>query len=90
MMVSTSTVLGGLLLIAAGIFQWTPLKKACLVHCRSPIHFFVQEWKDGKWGTLVRLVAFLLAAQEAYAVTDAFPELVSIYRLLGDPALVLR
>ena len=53
MMVSTSTVLGGLLLIAAGIFQWTPLKKACLVHCRSPIHFFVQEWKDGKWGALV-------------------------------------
>ena len=53
MMVSTSTVLGGLLLIGAGIFQWTPLKKACLVHCRSPIHFFVAEWKDGKWGALV-------------------------------------
>src|SRR5437763_10084190 len=32
MMVSTSPVLGGLLLIAAGAFQWSPLKRACLNH----------------------------------------------------------
>src|SRR4051812_14843978 len=34
MMVSTSPLLGGLLLIAAGAFQWSPLKRACLSHCR--------------------------------------------------------
>ena len=52
MMVSTSRVVGGGLLIAAGIFQWTPLKRACLVHCRSPLHFFMSKWRDGTSGAL--------------------------------------
>ena len=52
MMVSTSSLVGGFLLISAGIFQWTPLKKACLVHCRSPLHFFMTEWRDGTGGAL--------------------------------------
>lgn len=39
MMESESDVLGGLLLIAAGIFQWTPLKDSCLAHCRAPLAF---------------------------------------------------
>ena len=41
---------GGALLIAAGLFQWTPLKHACLNHCRSPIGFFVRNWRDGTVG----------------------------------------
>ena len=41
MMVSTSPILGGVLLIGAGIFQFTPLKYACLSHCRSPLSFFM-------------------------------------------------
>lgn len=52
MMVSTSTVLGGSLLVAAGLFQVTPLKTACLRHCRSPLHFFMGEWREGKRGAL--------------------------------------
>ena len=52
MMVSTSRVVGGGLLIAAGVFQWTPLKRACLVHCRSPLHFFMTEWRAGASGAL--------------------------------------
>ncbi len=44
---------GGLLLLAAGIFQWTSLKRACLNHCRSPFHFFSTEWREGTWGALV-------------------------------------
>jgi predicted metal-binding membrane protein len=52
-MVSTSSVLGGVLLVAAGIFQWTPLKHACLAHCRSPLGFFMTNWRDGTAGTLV-------------------------------------
>jgi predicted metal-binding membrane protein len=38
----TATVtprLGGALLIAAGLYQWTPLKDACLAHCQSPLRF---------------------------------------------------
>ena len=39
MMVSTSPFLGGTLLLAAGIYEWTPLKYVCLSHCRTPWAF---------------------------------------------------
>ena len=42
--------IGGLLLIAAGIFQWSPLKRTCLDHCRSPLTFLTQNWRDGVLG----------------------------------------
>lgn len=48
MMVSASPLLGGLLLIAAGLFQWTPIKQACLRYCRSPLGFLTVEWREGK------------------------------------------
>ncbi|HSH74218.1 MAG TPA: DUF2182 domain-containing protein [Longimicrobiales bacterium] len=52
MMVATSPLLGGGLLAAAGVFQFTPLKRTCLRHCRSPLHFLLGEWDDGEWGAL--------------------------------------
>ena len=52
MMVSSSPILGGILLLAAGIFQWTPLKYACLRHCRSPLGFLMTEWREGRRGAL--------------------------------------
>jgi predicted metal-binding membrane protein len=53
MMVSTSPVLGGLLLIAAGLYQWTPYKDVCLNHCRSPLHFLMHHWRKGVGGAFV-------------------------------------
>jgi predicted metal-binding membrane protein len=50
MMVSTSVILGGVLFIAAGIYQWTPLKYACLKNCRSPLSFIMQHWQPGQAG----------------------------------------
>jgi predicted metal-binding membrane protein len=50
MMVSSSRMLGRILLVAAGIFQWTPLKNACLRQCRSPLGFLLTEWRDGRGG----------------------------------------
>jgi predicted metal-binding membrane protein len=52
MMVSTSSVLGGVVLVAAGVFQWTTLKHACLRNCRSPIAFIMTSWRDGVRGAL--------------------------------------
>jgi predicted metal-binding membrane protein len=52
MMVSTSLLLGAGLLIAAGIYQLTPLKHACLRHCRSPIFFISHHWRPGNLGAL--------------------------------------
>ena len=51
-MVGTSPVLGGLLLISAGLFQFTSLKGACLSHCRSPLGFVMSHWRDGPVGAL--------------------------------------
>jgi len=50
MMVSKSAMLSGGLLIAAGIYQWLPLKQTCLAHCRSPVDFFMTSWRNGKGG----------------------------------------
>ncbi len=50
--VSESALFGGALLIAAGIFQWTPLKHACLARCRSPFAFLMTEWRSGDRGAL--------------------------------------
>ncbi|HJT44504.1 MAG TPA: DUF2182 domain-containing protein [Rhizomicrobium sp.] len=41
-MASANDILGGLTLIAAGAYQWTPLKDRCLTNCRSPL-FFLQH-----------------------------------------------
>ena len=46
-------VVGGLILIAAGVYQLTPLKRACLVRCQSPLAFVLNEWRDGTGGALV-------------------------------------
>lgn len=43
MMQTSSHVLGGALLIVAGLYQWTPLKDACLSHCQSPLAFILNH-----------------------------------------------
>lgn len=53
MMEPTSRVLAALLFIAAGLYQWSPLKRACLAFCRSPLGFVIAEWRDGARGALV-------------------------------------
>ena len=41
------------LLIIVGVYQLTPLKSACLEHCRSPAHFLSRHWRPGSWGAFV-------------------------------------
>lgn len=38
------------LLIAAGLYQLSPLKDACLNHCRSPAEFLSRHYRPGPWG----------------------------------------
>ncbi len=38
------------LLILAGVYQWTPLKRVCLRSCRSPISFLIRHWRAGSLG----------------------------------------
>ena len=52
-MALASTLVAGGVLILAGIYQWTPLKQACLRHCRSPLDFLLHHWRDGALGAFV-------------------------------------
>jgi hypothetical protein len=40
----------GSLLIVAGIYQFTPLKRICIGYCESPMSFFMRRWRDGTSG----------------------------------------
>jgi predicted metal-binding membrane protein len=44
--------LAGGVLLAAAIYQLTPLKDACLSRCRAPLDFVLTHWRDGPWGAL--------------------------------------
>jgi predicted metal-binding membrane protein len=52
MMVSNSPILGGALLLIAGVFQFAPFKNNCLSHCRSPQGFLESNWREGRIGAL--------------------------------------
>ena len=49
---STSGYLGGALLLLAAVFQWSPLKYACLKQCRTPMGFLMTSWREGHRGAL--------------------------------------
>jgi predicted metal-binding membrane protein len=43
----------GAVFVAAGIYEWTPLKDACLRHCRSPTEFLLRHWNQGAQGAVL-------------------------------------
>jgi predicted metal-binding membrane protein len=49
-MAATSTFLAGGIFVAAGIYEFTPLKNRCLVHCRSPLQWIPQHMRPGRIG----------------------------------------
>jgi len=53
MMGSALPIWGGGILIAAGLYQFTPLKLTCLNKCRSPLAFLMSEWREGRLGAFV-------------------------------------
>jgi predicted metal-binding membrane protein len=52
MLWSQSAVLSAVVLAAAGVYQLSPLKLACLQQCRSPAQFLTQHWRKGRGGAL--------------------------------------
>ncbi|HEV2239245.1 MAG TPA: DUF2182 domain-containing protein [Ktedonobacterales bacterium] len=44
--------IGGAILIAAGLYQLSPLKSVCLKQCRTPTQFIMTSWRDGYGGAL--------------------------------------
>ncbi len=52
-MALANALVAGVVLVLAGIYQWTPLKQACLRHCRSPLDFLMHHWRDSAVGAFV-------------------------------------
>ncbi len=52
MMTLIHTPPGGVLLIGAGLFQFSELKKRCLQHCQSPVTFLTRHFRPGPYGAL--------------------------------------
>jgi predicted metal-binding membrane protein len=102
MMEPNSRALAATLFIIAGLYQWSPLKRACLTQCRSPLGFVIAEWREGARGALVMglrhgifcigCCAGLMLLLFAVAVMDlrwvaALALLVTAEKLLPWPAL---
>jgi predicted metal-binding membrane protein len=49
---ATQSGLAGVLLVGAGAFQFSPVKKRSLGACRTPIGFLMTSWRDGTTGAL--------------------------------------
>jgi predicted metal-binding membrane protein len=45
-----SPKLGAAIFLIAGLYQFAPLKRACLAHCRTPLGYFLTRWRNGPIG----------------------------------------
>jgi len=41
------TAAGAFIFAVAGVYQFVPLKRACLAHCRNPLTYFLARWRNG-------------------------------------------
>jgi predicted metal-binding membrane protein len=53
MLEATSYWFSAALFLAAGLYQFSPLKERCLTYCRSTDGFILSEWRDGTSGAIV-------------------------------------
>lgn len=53
LMVASSPMLSGGVLVATGVFQFTPLKERCLSKCRNPLAFIAAHWRKGTGGAFI-------------------------------------
>lgn len=49
-LMDNTALLGGVVLITAGLYQLSPLKHVCLSKCRSPMQFVLHHWRSGYGG----------------------------------------
>jgi predicted metal-binding membrane protein len=69
-------------LIAAGIYQLTPVKNACLRRCRSPLDFIVQHWRPGLTG------AFRLGVEHGAYCIGCCIALMAVLVIAGGMGLI--
>jgi predicted metal-binding membrane protein len=92
MMATTSYWLGGAILLAAGVWQLTPIKGICLRHCRSPMGFLVQSWRPGRGGAFrmgLEHGGFCLGCCWFLMGMLFFGGIMNLYWIIGLAAFVL-
>ncbi len=80
---SLSRSVGGIFLLIAGIYQWTPLKQACLTTCQSPLAFVMRRFRSGSWG------AFRMGVEHGtYCVGCCWALMLLLCRRCDEPVVV--
>jgi predicted metal-binding membrane protein len=92
MLTSASAIFGGVILLVAGIYQLTPLKQACLRHCRSPLQFIMTRWRSGTRGALwmgLEHGSFCVGCCWFLMALLFFGGVMNLYWIIGIAAFVL-
>ena len=92
MMNSTSLLFAAAILVAAGLYQLTPAKQACLRHCRGPIQFLMGHWRPGRWGAFwmgAEHGAYCLGCCWALMALLFFGGVMNLYWIAGPAVIVL-
>ena len=92
MMSTSSGIFAGTVLIYAGAYQLSPLKRACLKHCQSPLAFITRHWRDGLLGALrmgLRHGLYCLGCCLGLMAILFFGGIMNLYWIAGLAVLVL-
>ncbi len=92
MLNTTSRIMAGSILLLAGLYQLTPLKEACLKHCRGPIQFLSQTWRPGIGGAFAMGLhhgAYCLGCCWGLMAILFFGGIMNLYWIIGLAAIVL-
>jgi predicted metal-binding membrane protein len=79
---TTSPWVAAGLLALAGAYQLTPLRDACMAHCRSPFGFFLSSWREGRWG------AFTMGARHGISCVGCCWALMALSFVFGVMSLL--
>jgi len=89
---STSAIFAGAILLFAGVYQLTPIKQACLKHCRGPLEFLVFRWRPGVGGALsmgIHHGAYCLGCCWGLMAILFFGGIMNLYWVIGLALIVL-
>ena len=92
MLNSTSAYFASAILIFAGIYKLTPLKQACLEHCRGPVAFLTRHWRTGVVGAFsmgLRHGAYCLGCCWGLMAILFFGGIMNLYWIVGLTFIVL-
>lgn len=91
-MSTSSNLFAAAVLIYAGVFQLSSLKRACLTHCQGPLAFLTHHWKPGAWGALhmgLHHGAYCLGCCAGLMAILFFGGIMNLYWIIGVALLVL-